>query len=745
MTTMVLRRVCLAALWILVGCRGVPRGETRGPRGDAAVARPGQTQRGPARRRPQHEDDVRCPDAVLRWTERCASAQGFEISGAQCPERGLLLVDVGDAAPLRVEVRHSEQRSFRAVGAWGLSPVGEFPDWNGTDPRLRREFDQLEACVRADGTFGPALDAVVHAPPEDTDPNEAYEPEVPARMDPPVQLGLPARGPAPSRVAPTASRPTSSPAVRGPERSSPRTTTRRPFDRRWPRRVPWMLLGALGCMAALLRRRVRDPRWRLAALPSLAAAAATLLLRAVLLPTAYFHQNGQGPLWVAEIVASRHHPYGPGYRSLFGWLRWLTPNPDGAVFFVQGLLAAAAVPCVAFTARRLGARGALPWALALLLAVDPLVVRLARSESYYGVGLSLLFMATALLAAAVRAPRLRSEQFVLPVLAAGLVLAQAVTVHPVLWSAASLSPLVLVLAPGNLRRRLLRTLAASLIVGLVVAVLAGPSVLAVLHSSLGASWAPGASPTSSGDSSARRVLEVLSWLVLAALALGSSARTPVAGAVRAVVLVVVVIVLRAADLVGSGSTLPWIHAAYLHLYAPLLLALAVSALGERARGAVPSRAVPAAVAALGLLALLRLWPGWTVLPTDARELALMLRWRASIPVSARVGYIERIGDRILVLPFYHDGPGTGPRPLVLREHAFVEDLGRYGPETYYVRTSLCSTPEGRQYCDAFERRYALVPVHQASLPAIPSMVGFRYDRSTVAVGLYRVAGPSGTP
>jgi hypothetical protein len=57
-----------------------------------------------------------------------------------------------------------------------------------------------------------------------------------------------------------------------------------------------------------------------------------------------------------------------------------------------------------------------------------------------------------------------------------------------------------------------------------------------------------------------------------------------------------------------------------------------------------------------------------------------------------------------------------------------------------VRTSLCSTPEGREFCDRIEQRYQMTRLHEVELPAVPSMPGLGYDRPTVRVGLYQVTG-----
>ena len=63
---------------------------------------------------------------------------------------------------------------------------------------------------------------------------------------------------------------------------------------------------------------------------------------------------------------------------------------------------------------------------------------------------------------------------------------------------------------------------------------------------------------------------------------------------------------------------------------------------------------------------------------------------------------------------------------------------RLAPGSFYYRSSLCSTDEGRPVCDAIERAHALELVVRHELPARPSMIGMRYDRDVVTVALYRV-------
>jgi hypothetical protein len=625
-----------------------------------------------------------CAEPVTAWADQCASRSGLEIRAVTCPEGALALVDVGPDPSLRVELRRGGDQSFRREGAWGLSPVGDFPDWRVVDPRVRDRFERLRSCVRADEGFAPGLGA----------------PGRRAQARAPVSARSIAEG------------------------------------------VPWMLLLAAGFVIAAMRGRW-SAAWRLRAALGAGMALGVFALRALSLPARFFHQNGQGPLWVASVVAPQPpHPYGPGYRALFGCVRWFAHDPDRGVFFVQGLLASASVPCAAFVARRMGAGRPLAFALAFAVAVDPILGRLSRSESYYGVGASLLFLASALLASSLSALRVRSAGFLLPVLAASLVIAQHALVHPIGWLAASLSPAVLLLGPGHWRRRVRRTLAATLVIAVVVAVVAAPSMIAVLRSPFGAQWMGHNPQGFQGFAGFRRIGQMApAALAVAALA-AAGTRSWRRGALLALVLVVSFVALIVADLVGFGLCTPWVHQAYLRLYAPVALLLAVAAL-HRVTARRPGRlAVAVGVALLAVTVSWRMWPTWTKLPTDVQEQELARRWRGGVPASARIGYVERVGRRVLMLPFYNGASVGGPEPVILRLGEFSEDLARVGRETFYERTSLCSTREGRPFCAQLEGRYRLVPVHEAELPAAPSMVGLGYDAPTVRVGLYRVMGPS---
>ena len=329
-------------------------------------------------------------------------------------------------------------------------------------------------------------------------------------------------------------------------------------------------------------------------------------------------------------------------------------------------------------------------------------------------------------------------------LGAALIITQHALVHPVGWLAAALSPAVLLLGPGHWRRRARRALVASLIIAVVVAVLAGPSMLTVLRSPFGDQWAGRGSGALQNAGMARRLLLGLPLGALAAALVAVTARSWRRGALHAVVLLLSLGALLMADLVGFGVCTAWVHQAYLRLYAPISVALAAVVLQRLPRSRAQAMVLAAAVVVLALGVSARSWKAWTKLPTDALEQEQVRRWRGALPARSQVAYLERVDRRIVVLPIYKDAPRSGPTPIVLRPQGLVEDLARQGRVPFYVHTSLCSTPEGRPVCAQIEQRYRMTRLHEVELPAVPSMIGLGYDVSPVRVALYRVDGPAAT-
>lgn len=633
--------------------------------------------------RAQGGDPSTCHPAVHAWASRC-SARGLRVEALQCPNGAIIIVD---AAGLRVELARDPRRGFRRAGPWGISPIGSFSDWNAVAPALRAALDQVVACAGA---------APLPA-----------EGEVSLR---PSVRASPGAGVAHHHDAPPAA---------------------------W-QCVPWLVLGALALSLAArgpLRPRLAALRtaapWRRALTPA-AIVAATLALRAGVSPAGFFHQNGHGPSWVAHTFTGEHHAYGTGFREVFGAVVRLVPsNPDGAVFALQSLLGAAAVAALWATARAMGAPQGLCLAAAFAAAVDPVLARASRSESHYAAQTSLLFIAAAMLARA--SGPVRSRAFALACAAAGLVLAQAMRMHPVAWVAAALVPSVMLLGPDPLPRRVARTAAGFALAGATCALFALPTVRAVMAGQLGAQWAP-RHASAILTAAQRGALPALA----AAVAAGLLTRSPGSLIPRALTAVLVCAAAGAANVLPAGGVPPWVSGAYARLYAPVVVAAAVAVAAEALTTRARVIAASGATALGALLFALARGPALTHQPTDAREQRDAMTWRAQLPAGSRVVYLERAGDHIVVLPLYAGLTPRGVHAVPLRANEPPPVLSAFGPTTYWYRSSVCSSRQGAAWCDAIERANAMTPLWAKTLPASPSMPYLPYLTDRVRVGLSRV-------
>lgn len=603
-----------------------------------------------------------CAEDLQTWATRC-SRDGLQVQLVACPSDELAVVSarVGEGSALRIELARGGRRAFRTANGLGLSPVGEFPDWNVAPAPLREAFERVLACAAT---------------------------------------------PLPTRL-------------RGGVIPAP------PGNLRGPR-VPWLLaLAAL--IAAWRARRVTREAWRHPALVLLGSAAATLGLRALRHPPGYFHQNGQGPLWIDHLFTSNHLPYGPGFGELFALPATLTPaTPERTVFGLQSLLASAQPACAWWIARAVGANPWVAGGLAVATALDPMLGRLARSEAYFAVGTSLGMLAAVAL--------VRARDAWGPLIA-GLLLAQAVRVHPGLWAPLALVPLVAALADRPARERARGTLVAFGVVGVVVALTSGASILTVLRSEVGTHWLGVQSRNTA-----------TSYSPILGLGVGLAAVTAISplrwrGALPVMLLAVTFGVRALTDnYTASGSPL-WIITAYARTFLPVELT-AIAALA--ATLGVVFRPTPRAFPLLGTglaLALTfvthRRRAELLRFPTDVLELQRAWAWRTQLPRGARVLSVSRAGHYILVLPI-HGGAGRDLQVVTLDPLLPPPDLHAYGPNTYYYRASTCSTPSTRDWCTAFERSARLRPVETFSLPTIPSMGHLTYSSPRISVGLYQV-------
>ena len=327
----------------------------------------------------------------------------------------------------------------------------------------------------------------------------------------------------------------------------------------------------------------------------------------------------------------------------------------------------------------------------------------------------------------------RSRAFALSCAAAGLVLAQAMRMHPVAWVAAAVVPSVMLLGPDPLPRRAARTAAGFALAGATCALFAIPTLRAVMAGQLGAQWAPRHASTLF-TAAQRGALPALALAVAAVLL----ARSPKRMIPQALTAVLVCAAASAANVLPPGGVPPWVGGAYVRLYAPVVvaavIAVAVEALTTRARVFAAS----GAVALGGLLFALVRGPALTHLPTDTVEQRDAMTWRAHLPTGARVVYLERAGDHIVVLPIYAGLTPRGVHAVPLRANEPPPALAAFGPTTYWYRSSVCASVQGAAWCDAIERANAMTPLWTKTLPASPSMPYLPYTADRVRVGLARV-------
>ena len=488
-----------------------------------------------------------------------------------------------------------------------------------------------------------------------------------------------------------------------------------------------LLIGVVSVLVCWMSGR-RGNRAR-GLLVALSAWAIVLGLRWMLLAPAFFHQNGHGPAWIQAALSSGGFSYGPGFRELFAAIaRAGGTTPERGVFLAAAALGATVPVSGYLGARGVGASKLLALALALSLAVDPVLIRIAASESYFGIGTALAFAAAGLVAWSSARPKRRT--LVIATLAAGALIAEAARVHPVTWLPTALIPTVALLGPGSLRRRLRVAFALGAGSAVVVALLAGPSLLAVLRGSLGHQWMPAAGPRTD-------VLGALAPLVVMVAVLGAAARPR--GFVIAAVFAAALLVARVFDLLSAPN--PAVDAAALRLYWPVLsLALVawIVRASRRARSARFPRWAPAALfAAVGALHAAITWRPMTALPTDALEQRFALAWRTELSRDTRVVYLRQVGQRVMTLPLY-DGVTATPLPVAEADAAPLSSMG----SVLYYRSSLCASEEGRPVCERIEHGATLTPVVERELPARPSMRWSPLPGPSLHVGLYRVSRPA---
>lgn len=471
--------------------------------------------------------------------------------------------------------------------------------------------------------------------------------------------------------------------------------TRAPF--------PWWAVALALCIAAAWRRREVSREF-------VAVGVGALALRVVFGAWGPFHINQQGALWIDGAL----HPdalraYGPGFAELYGLAARLVA-PDTAVFALNAALGAVTAPLAMLVARRLRLSPGRALIAGMLVAADPVLLRVAATESYVTPVVALALAATWAFLAAADEPALgdRRRRAAL-VLAGSLFATQCIRVHPLGWIAASLVPLLVGAGVGW--RAALRF---ALVTGAVALATSGVVLADVLAAIVGRGVM---APT-------LRVSSVVAGVALGALAAVHPRTRSFAPATIAS--------LALGGLVWEtyGQSDVWrLAAVHVVLAAPLFAAAA--ALPERHPRALGA-ALAAALLAVGM-------PMVRHRTTDASEYAWARRWLASRPPACRVVWVAFAGERrTTFLPTWaHRGAS-----VALDARGGVDVRARLSPLgcTWYFRGAACETADGAPACAAVERALVLAPDAEVRVPAVASHRGLPYAGERVRVATYRVVG-----
>ncbi len=620
-----------------------------------------------------------CEQTINPLLHACTFSHGTGVTPYACPPgRIIVRASFSGLAHLDIELQPGAQHAFRTIRGIGISPVGEFSRWSEAPAPYQQVVDELTACI-----------------------------------DTHAELLAPSASVAPS--------PTAAPGDAAVARTLPA----------YP--IPWLALtGLLMGSACLALRRPKHPNIRQALLTGLTVIGglvATWIMRTWATTPMYLHQNGQGPLWVE---AALDDPlglfrYGPGYGQLFAPLvRRLPSDPDTALLTGMAL-ASLTIPVAAYTlARRVGASKLLAFVCAIWMACAPVPMRLAASESYFAIGLILIALAAALLSRGTHGTHLRSPRLWFHSITAGVIVSLVARIHPLLWIPAATITLGAWLQRGRARDRFKLSLVSALIIATVVVATSGKYMLAVLEGSLGQQWMP-----STGGGLELVIPPPAFWLVaLVLIALGWRRRTIRRSLELAVLGSLTGVVAWTTNLVSANQ--PWIADAFLWLFAPAWISLIVAAL----RDVRPRFAAGIGTLGVAIWCLVRI-PKILVPTTDGLELNEARSWRAQLPPGSELIWLARAGERTLQLPLYTHFP------VRRRPWTASDPVPKCSPsaETYFYASSLCSTPEGRDACSAFQERHTLEQVASWELPAVASLPWLPLAQEPIPAALYRVETP----
>lgn len=496
---------------------------------------------------------------------------------------------------------------------------------------------------------------------------------------------------------------------------------------------PW--LPGLGMLLALLAARcaprpTRRDTWAIVALTFLA-----LGLRWGLGLWGPLHVNGQGPLWIRGAIEDHALiGYGPGYFELLGWLTrvantsWLIGliRIDTVVFGANVLLSSLSPALLYGTARVAGAGYVGSLSAALVLAVDPVSVRMAATEAYISALVFLWLSTTAALALVVRCEA-RGEHAAtgMASLAAALFAAAATRIHPMIYVPVALTPLLAfaVVQDGGMPGRLQHAVYAALAIGGVVLLTSLNTILTALavspmtsHAFLG--FGPEELRVLVGALVAVLLLQwrfSLAWLGLLGIA--------------------AVAALLATQ--GSFQQHPFWKLCYQRVYLSAILLGAAWLLPRRLE------ATPWAMVAASLVALALALPAKDLVraqTTEQLEYRFLQQTLGGMPSGCAVAAVSRAGHRIWEIPSFlvPSRDRRMPAQRALQEPNDLKVLSDSRNCLIYIHSSLCNSSEGRELCARMEEAVPMQRIAAEVFPAVPSYVGLPYDRGQVEVVVFRV-------
>jgi hypothetical protein len=491
----------------------------------------------------------------------------------------------------------------------------------------------------------------------------------------------------------------------------------------------WANIGAVWTMPAaavllLLALRGRRSRTHVGLLSGLAVAAAAVTLRLGLGPWGPLHVNGHGPRFVAGAAGDPADiaAYGPGYSEIFAPIAALVPSsPDWAIFAANALLSALVAPLAFAIGRMTGVAASAAFVAAMLLAIDPIAIRMGATEAYFPV---IAFLGTgasvAMLLALEEMEAGRRWRSSVLLVAAGLLLSQAARIHPCAWVLIATVPFVVLAGgAGSWGHRVLVFLAAAAVSGGVL-LFTSASVLLDVFGNIrsGTVYRPPLPPWSP------IVWVVLGATIYAVLAPQRWLALPAAICAGAMIM----------TWHAFGASWIWQQShARLYLTIPVIAAVACVP-----PAVLRQRWIGLAVAAVLVLAWMRFGlPIIGTRTTEHQEYRWVREQLLRLPAECRVVHLASAGARVLRLPTYV-GRSRAAVAIDARQPRTIEAALSPAPCLYYVRDSLCSTADGRPECEAIERRLTLVPVARASFVAAPEPGFLSYDSDPVETMIARV-------